>query len=68
VTFTVDTHHHMLPDFFWQANEGDLRCREDIETSPELTESERTAVLGATAMTLIPRLASLRSRSQTHAS
>jgi hypothetical protein len=24
VTFTVDTHHHMLPDFFWRAtNEGD---------------------------------------------
>jgi 6-methylsalicylate decarboxylase len=23
VTFTVDTHHHMLPDFFWQATEGD---------------------------------------------
>jgi 6-methylsalicylate decarboxylase len=23
VTFTVDIHHHMLPDFFWQAtNEG----------------------------------------------
>ena len=24
MTFTVDTHHHILPDFFWQAtNEGD---------------------------------------------
>ncbi len=24
MTFTVDIHHHMLPDFFWQAtNEGD---------------------------------------------
>jgi 6-methylsalicylate decarboxylase len=23
VTFTVDTHHHMLPDFFWEATEGD---------------------------------------------
>jgi hypothetical protein len=24
VTFTVDIHHHMLPDFFWRAtNEGD---------------------------------------------
>jgi 6-methylsalicylate decarboxylase len=24
VTFTVDIHHHVLPDFFWQAtNEGD---------------------------------------------
>jgi aminocarboxymuconate-semialdehyde decarboxylase len=23
VTFTVDTHHHMLPGFFWEATEGD---------------------------------------------
>ena len=23
MTFTVDTHHHMLPDFFWEATEGD---------------------------------------------
>ena len=24
MSFTVDIHHHMLPDFFWQAtNEGD---------------------------------------------
>jgi hypothetical protein len=24
VTFAVDVHHHVLPDFFWQAtNEGD---------------------------------------------
>jgi hypothetical protein len=24
VTFTVDIHHHILPDFFWRAtNEGD---------------------------------------------
>jgi hypothetical protein len=24
VTFTVDMHHHILPDFFWRAtNEGD---------------------------------------------
>ena len=23
MTFTVDTHHHILPDFFWQATEGD---------------------------------------------
>jgi Amidohydrolase len=35
-------------------------CREHIEPSPELTDSERTAVLGATAMTLIPRLTTLR--------
>ena len=23
MTFTVDTHHHMLPDFFWEVREGD---------------------------------------------
>jgi 6-methylsalicylate decarboxylase len=23
VTFTVDTHHHMFPGFFWEATEGD---------------------------------------------
>ncbi len=23
MTFTVDTHHHMLPGFFWEATEGD---------------------------------------------
>ena len=23
MTFTVDTHHHILPDFFWSATEGD---------------------------------------------
>ena len=23
MTFTVDTHHHMLSDFFWEATEGD---------------------------------------------
>ena len=22
MTFTVDTHHHMLPGFFWEATEG----------------------------------------------
>ena len=42
--------------------------REDIEASPELTDHERTAVLGATAITLIPRLAALRTQAQTHAS
>lgn len=33
---------------------------EHIEASPELTGSERTAILGVTATKLIPRLASLR--------
>jgi 6-methylsalicylate decarboxylase len=27
VTFTVDTHHHMLPCFFWEATEGDEPVR-----------------------------------------
>jgi aminocarboxymuconate-semialdehyde decarboxylase len=45
-----------------------VACRDHIETSPELTDGERTAVLGATAMTLIPRLAALRTQTQTRAS
>jgi 6-methylsalicylate decarboxylase len=45
-----------------------VSCREHIEASPELTDGERAAVLGATATTLIPRLATVRSRTQTHAS
>jgi len=45
-----------------------VSCREHIETSPELTDSERTAVLGDTAAKLIPRLASVRSRTQPQAS
>jgi aminocarboxymuconate-semialdehyde decarboxylase len=46
-------------DFPYLRRDIALRCRDDIEASPELTDSERTAVLGATAMTLIPRLARL---------
>jgi hypothetical protein len=34
-----------------------VSCRTDIEASPDLTESERTAILGGTATKLIPRLA-----------
>jgi hypothetical protein len=49
-------------DFPYLRRDIALRCREDNEASPELTDSERTAVLGATAMTLIPRLVSLRSQ------
>jgi hypothetical protein len=45
-----------------------VSCREHIEASPELTDSERTAVLGVTATKLIPRLASLRSQPQPQAS
>jgi hypothetical protein len=45
-----------------------VSCRERIQTSPELTDRERTAVLGGTATKLIPRLASLRSKAHHHAS
>ena len=55
-------------DFPYLRRDIAIRCRQDIEASPELTEYERTAVLGATAMTLIPRLAALRAQPQTHAS
>jgi aminocarboxymuconate-semialdehyde decarboxylase len=41
-----------------------LRCRDDIEASQELTHSERAAVLGGTAISLIPRLGALRSQAQ----
>jgi len=45
-----------------------VSCREHIEASPELTDGERAAVLGATATTLIPRLATVRFQIQTRAS
>jgi aminocarboxymuconate-semialdehyde decarboxylase len=45
-----------------------VSCREHIEASPELTDGERAAVLGATAATLIPRLAPLRLQTRTPAS
>ena len=45
-----------------------VSCRDHIEAAPELTDGERTAVLGATATTLIPRLATLRPRTRTRAS
>ncbi len=45
-----------------------VACRERIEASPELTGAERTAVLGGTATTLIPRLATLAPQNQAPAS
>ena len=45
-----------------------VSCRQRIEANPELTTSERTAVLGGTATKLLPRLASLRSQTQRQAS
>jgi NAD(P)H-binding len=42
--------------------------RDAVGISPELTDSERTAVLGVTATKLIPPLASLRPQTQPHAS
>lgn len=44
-----------------------VACRQRILDTSELSDSERAAVLGGTAVTLIPRLAALRSRTQTHA-
>ena len=44
-------------DFPYLRRDIALRCRQDIEASPELTDYERTAVLGATATKPIPRLA-----------
>jgi 6-methylsalicylate decarboxylase len=55
-------------DFPYLRRDIALRCREDIQASPELTDAERTALLGGTATTLIPRLATLRAETQTHAS
>ena len=55
-------------DFPYLRRDIALRCRQDIEASPELTDYERTAVLGATATTLIPRLATLRAQAQSDAS
>jgi hypothetical protein len=43
-------------------------CRQHIEASPELTDGERTAVLGGTAAKLVPRLARLRPETGTCAS
>jgi len=45
-----------------------VSSRRHIEANPELTTSERTAVLGGTAAKLIPRLAGLRSQTQRRAS
>ena len=47
-------------DFPYLRRDIALRCRQDIEANPDLTTRERTAILGGTAMTLIPRLAALR--------
>ena len=52
-------------DYPYMPRDLAVACRGLIEASPELTENERTAILGATATELIPRL---QSRSQTRAS
>jgi aminocarboxymuconate-semialdehyde decarboxylase len=41
-----------------------VSCRQHIQASPELTDSERMAVLGGTATKLIPRLAIRSSKTQ----
>ena len=45
-----------------------VSCREHIEASPELTGSERSAILGGPATKLIPRLASRLPRPLPHPS
>lgn len=42
-------------DFPYLRRDLAVSCREHIETSSELTESERTAVLGGTAAELLAR-------------
>ena len=49
-------------DFPYLRRDLAVSCREHIETSSELTESERTAVLGGTATELLARVARLRSQ------
>jgi aminocarboxymuconate-semialdehyde decarboxylase len=54
-------------DFPYLRRDLAVSCRDHIEATPELTDGERTAVLGATGTTLIPRLATLRPRTRTRA-
>ena len=55
-------------DFPYLRRDLAVSSRGHIEASPELTDSERAAVLGATATTLIPRLATLQPTPPTRAS
>jgi len=55
-------------DYSYLRRDLAVSSRRHIEANPELTTSERTAILGGTAAKLIPRLASLRSRTQRQAS
>ena len=104
--FTVDIHHHMLPDFFWRAtNEGDhpvggiapppwsrastlsfldgalaelAYALDDLRLDgvvlfsntrgTYLGDPRFTPLFDVTATKLIPRLATLRSQTQPHAS
>ena len=58
---TIDTHHHIVPDFFWQETEnahapvGGLAPLQRILQSSELNDLERHAILGANASRLFPR-------------
>ena len=48
-------------DYPYLRHDMAVDCRKHIEQSAELTDAERTAILGGTALKLIPRLAALRS-------
>ncbi len=55
-------------DYTYLRRDLAVSCRERIETSSELTETEKTVVLGGTAATLIPRPAALDPQTQAPAS
>jgi hypothetical protein len=66
LSFTVDVHHHILPDVFWRATNDahspvggilPAACRHEVETSTELDGEESRAVLAGNALKLFPRLA-----------
>jgi hypothetical protein len=65
MTLTVDLHHHVIPDVYWEASYprdaisiGGLR---QLQNTAELDDGERRAVLGGSAVRLIPRLARVES-------
>jgi hypothetical protein len=59
---TIDTHHHILPDFFWREylrRDLAVNAKQRILESSELNGLERRAILGGTAARLFPRLHSV---------
>ena len=67
MTFTVDIHHHILPDFFWAATNEAGHPVGGIQP-PAWSRASTLSFLGATATTQIPHLATVRPQTQSHAS